>query len=164
MNNQTESDENNEQDNLEDTANKERSRGRSRKRSSRAKSSAKSTKRSLTRRQENNASPPLRKSATAQRNGSNDDNVEPKDATQNKAAKKTSHQEIVTNAGLILTAATKRKDRDSSAYDVETRLMEYEASNEDLKTKIEEMREISMKSQKTSLDSFRAIQCQKAMN
>ena len=42
--------------------------------------------------------------------------------------------------------------------------MEYESSNEDLKTKIEEMREISLKSQKTTLDLFWALQCQKAMN
>ena len=74
------------------------------------------------------------------------------------------HKEIVTNAGLILTTATKRKNRDSLAYNVETRLMEYEAANEDLKIKIEEMREISRKSQKTSLDLFWALQCQKAMN
>ena len=50
------------------------------------------------------------------------------------------HKEIVTNAGLILTTANKHKNRDSSAYNIETHLMEYEAANEDLKTKIEERR------------------------
>ena len=65
MNNQTESTESTEQDNLEDTVNKEISRGRLRKRSPRTKSSAKSNKRSVTQRQENTASPPLRKNATA---------------------------------------------------------------------------------------------------
>ena len=44
------------------------------------------------------------------------DNVEPKDATKDKNAKKTLHKGIVTNSGLILTTATKRKNRDSSAY------------------------------------------------
>ena len=64
MNNQTESTESTEQNNLEDTVYKEISRGRSRKRSPRTKN-----KRSVTQRQENTASPPLRKNATAKRNG-----------------------------------------------------------------------------------------------
>ena len=41
--------------------------------------------------------------------------------------------------------------------------MKYEAANEDLKTKLEESREIRIKLQKTSLDLFLALKCQKAM-
>ena len=57
----------------------------------------------------------------------NDRTVEPKDGTKNIAAKRTTNQEMVTNAGLILRTAIKRKDRCSSAYNVESQLMEYES-------------------------------------
>ena len=94
----------------------------------------------------------------------NDKTVEPKYVTKNIAVKRTTNQEIATNAGLILRTATERKDWCSSAYNFESQLMEYESRNEDLTSQIEEMREISLKSQKTTLDLFRALHCQKAMN
>ena len=93
----------------------------------------------------------------------NDKTVKPTDVTKNITAKRTTNQEIATHAGLLLRTATKRKERCSSAFNVESRL-EYESRNEDLKSQIEEMREISMKSQKMTLDLFRALHCQKAMN
>ena len=40
----------------------------------------------------------------------NNKTVEPKDVTKNIAAKRTTNQEISTNAGLIQRTATKRKD------------------------------------------------------
>ena len=133
------SNENNDQNNDEGTVSKESNdqdndlqRGRSRKRSHRtkssSKSSAKSRRRSVARRQESTASPPLRKKETAERNGHNVKIDEPKDATKDKDAKKTSFKQIITNSGLILTTATKRKFKNSTAYSVETRLMEYEAA------------------------------------
>ena len=117
----------------------------------------------MTQRQESTASPPLRKNETAKRNGHNVEHVEQKDATKDKAAKKTSHKQIITNSGLILTTATKRKIKDSTAYNVETRMMEYEAANEDLQAKIDELQEISRKEEKTNLDLLRALQCQKSL-
>ena len=74
--------------------------------------------------------------------------LEPRDTTRDITTNRTTDKEIATNDGLILRTATKRKDRCSSMYNVESKLSEYESRNEDLTSQIEEMREISIKSQK----------------
>ena len=81
--------------------------------------------------------------------------------TENTQAKKTTHKQLVTNSGLILTTATKCKFKDSTDYSVEARMQEYEEANEDLQVKIEELQELSRKENKTNLNLLRALQCKK---
>ena len=110
----------------------------------------KSAPRSTAKRQENTAFPLLRQSSKDQiqkRNGSkntfktvtiesgadkantedeniddtHDEIVEPRETTGNNTTKRTTDKKIATNAGLILSTATKRKGRCSSMYNVESK-------------------------------------------